>query len=114
MDQLTQNVPDIFEMPEQENLPPPAPSIEVAPSVTITPEMQDILRILPSQLLIEPGDKLTNVSTVTDVALLRSQNPTFYKNAVLGDYILQFDRQTVLFRSNTLQVINVEPVSAER
>jgi hypothetical protein len=81
--QNIQNSPDIFDTTSQQNLPPAAPSLQVAPGVSMTPEMQDILRILPTQLLIGPGEVLQNVSTVKDVALLREQNPTFYKNAVL-------------------------------
>lgn len=114
MQDQIQNAPDIFDMDDQADLPPPAPVIQVAPSVKMTSEMQDILRILPTQLLIEPDDVLESVSVVADVALLRSQNPTFYKNTVLGDYVLQFKKQTVLFRSDMLQVINVEPVTTKK
>lgn len=87
-----------------------ATPIDIATTVIDTPELRDILRVLPTMLVIEPDDIVESVRIVSDIALLQSQNADFFKNAQEGDYVLQLKNRTVLFRPAEKKIVTISPV----
>jgi len=88
--------------------------IDVATTVVSTPELKEVLDVLPNILFIESGDTLQDVRIVTDVATSQAENWDFFKNVLVGDYILQFRDRSVLYRPSQEQIINMGVLSVHQ
>lgn len=102
---------DIFEsiqQPIESTLP-----FAVSPNIPPTSEIQAIIRLVSAQIILQPGDTLQDIRIVKDVATLQSQNPTFFQDVAVDDYIFMFQKQIVLFRPSTQKVIKMEVYLAQ-
>ncbi len=93
--------------------PSPASQTTVvqAPVPTSTPkEIQALIAKVASHLNVKQHESPT-VATIQNADLLRSQNPTFYKNAQVGDKLLIWSNQAVLYSMSKDKILSVLPIS---
>ena len=79
-----------------------ASSNEVADAARITAAVQ--------QLIETPAGETPTVARINDVAELQSTNPTFYKDARFGDYLVVFTSEALLYRPDDKRIVKVSPV----
>ena len=73
----------------------------------MTPELQTVLNTVSQILYIESDDSLQNATVVNDVVSLQAANWDLYKHASVGDYALQFNTRSILFRPSEQKIINI-------
>ncbi len=64
-----------------------------------------------SKLIDLDEDESIQVASISDVDVLKSQNPEFYKNAKNGDYlvILEDQKKVLIYRASTNKIVNEAP-----
>lgn len=55
-------------------------------------------------------DEVPAFEQVTDPAFLQSANPTFYKDARIGDWVLRFSSVVILYRADEDRIIAMLPL----
>lgn len=88
--------------------------IRISSSVVLTPEIMSALTDLAQQISIWPEEVLTDVRKIEDVAVAQAEDPNFFMNTRVGDYVFGFKSVSVLYRPSTKEIIKtgtlVKPV----
>jgi hypothetical protein len=72
-------------------------------------ETSDVLAAL-SKIIIIDSDKAPTVARVETTEALIKSNPDFYKNVVVGDYLLLYPDRAIIFRLKENKIVNVAPI----
>jgi hypothetical protein len=63
-----------------------------------------------SEILFVNSDQAPTVARVDNPEKLQESNPDFYKNIVIGDYLILYPQRAVIYRSSENKIINIAPI----
>lgn len=81
-----------------------------AQSVDVDPDIATLIADIRKHIVID-SEETPAVATVQDAALLRTQNPSFYKDVTNGDRLLIWSDKAVLYSPSKDVLLAVMPIS---